>query len=81
MTTERAVSSKSAKEEALEVVERLPSDASMDDILYALDVMRAIRQGEDDVAAGNVLTQDEVEERVRQWRASSGQRARPPASE
>jgi hypothetical protein len=80
MAAEHDASLKSAKQESLEVISRLSDDASMDDVLYALDVLKAMREGEDDVANGRLLTQAEVEERIHRWRASSGPRALPRAS-
>jgi hypothetical protein len=44
-----------AKQEAMETIERLPDDASLDEIVYRLFVLNKIHQGIQDIDAGRVI--------------------------
>jgi predicted transcriptional regulator len=63
---------KSVKEEALEMLQRLPEDCTWEDIKYRIYLQERIAEGIADVAAGRVLTQSEVEQEVAGWLKSSG---------
>ena len=54
-----------AKETVRELLERLPDDCSLDDILYHLYVVQAIEKGLADVEAGRTIPHEEVRERLR----------------
>jgi predicted transcriptional regulator len=54
---------RSAKKEALELVERLPAQSTWDDILYELYVRKKIALGEAAADRGQVLPHDEVKRR------------------
>jgi len=54
-----------AKEAVRALLDRLPDDCSMDDVLYHLYVLRAIERGQADVAAGRALSHEQVEEELR----------------
>ena len=56
-----------AKQEVQQLLEELPDDATLEDIQYHLYVKQKIAQGLADVAAGRVLSQDEVEKRFARW--------------
>ena len=56
-----------AKQEVRELLERLPDDASLEDIQYHIYVQEKVRRGLSDVEAGRVLTQEEAEERMAKW--------------
>jgi predicted transcriptional regulator len=56
-----------AKQEVQQLLEELPDDATLEDIQYHLYVKQKIAQGLADVAAGRVLSQDEVEKRFAKW--------------
>ncbi|REJ85655.1 MAG: hypothetical protein DWQ45_18300 [Planctomycetota bacterium] len=63
-----------AKDKVQEILQRLPDDASLESIEYEIYVQRKIRQGEEDVAAGRVLTMDEMQLRLGKWlEESAGQ--------
>ncbi|REJ88841.1 MAG: hypothetical protein DWQ34_21505 [Planctomycetota bacterium] len=63
-----------AKDKVQEILQRLPDDASLESIEYEIYVQRKIRQGEEDVAAGRVLTMDEMQLRFGKWlEESAGQ--------
>jgi predicted transcriptional regulator len=57
-----------AKQEVLKVLDTLPEDASLEDIQYHLYVLQRIERGRQDVEAGRVIPQDEVERRMARWR-------------
>ena len=56
-----------AKQDVRKILEGLPEEASLEDIQYHLYVLQRIGRGREDVAAGRVVTQDEVEQRLARW--------------
>lgn len=48
------------KKQVHDVVDRLPDDATWDDVLYHLEVVRDIEAGLEDAKAGRVHTTEEV---------------------
>ena len=56
-----------AKQAVIELLEKLPDDASFDDIQYHIYVRQKIERGLEDVAAGRVVDQEEVERRMAKW--------------
>jgi hypothetical protein len=65
---------KTAKQELLELLERLPDEASMDTLLFEVHVALSVRRGREDASRGDVLTQDEVRQRLNESLASSGRK-------
>lgn len=61
------------KEEIIQMLQRLPNDCTLEDILYHLHVRQMVEQGIRDVEEGRVHTQEEVERMSAQWLKSSGQ--------
>jgi len=57
----------SPKQAVLEMIHRMPEDASLEDIQYHLFVLQKIERGLDDAEAGRVIPQDEVEKRLQKW--------------
>ena len=51
-------------EEVESLLERLPTDASIEDIQYHLYVMNKVRKGLESIERDGGLTQDQVEERL-----------------
>ena len=47
------------------VLERLPDDCSLDDVLYHLYVVQAVARGRADLEAGRTLSQQQVAEELR----------------
>lgn len=47
------------------VLDRLPDDCNLDDVLYHLYVVQAIARGQSDVKAGRTLSQQQVAEELR----------------
>ncbi len=56
-----------AKHDARKILDGLPEDASLEDIQYHLYVLQRIERGREDVAAGRIASQDEVEQRLAKW--------------
>jgi len=56
-----------AKQDVRRVLDGLPEEASLEDIQYHLYVLQRIERGREDVEAGRVLAQDEVEQRLTRW--------------
>ena len=57
----------SAKQQVQEILEKLPEDASLEDIQYHIYVRQKIEQGLADVAAGRVVSHEEVQRRLAKW--------------
>jgi predicted transcriptional regulator len=56
-----------AKQDVRTVLERLPEEASLEDIQYHLYVLQRIERGREDVERGRVVRQDEIEQRLAKW--------------
>ena len=57
------------REEIHKLADQLPADANWDDAMYALYVRMKVAEGEQDIAEGRVLEQEEVERRTAKWLA------------
>lgn len=57
-----------AKQQVQEILEKLPDDASLEDIQYHIYVRQKIEQGIADVEAGRVFSHEEVQRRLTKWR-------------
>lgn len=55
-----------AKQIALEIVQSLPEDCTLEDAAYRLYLRQLIEEGRQDVREGKVFTQEEVEREVAQ---------------
>lgn len=55
------------KQQALEAISKLPDDAKMDDIMYRLYVLDQIKKGMDDIDAGRVISQADLEKEIAKW--------------
>jgi len=53
------------KKTVRELLERLPDDCTLDDVLYHLHVVQAIQLGRQDVAKGRVASHAEVAQQLR----------------
>ncbi|MCP5197968.1 MAG: hypothetical protein H6970_15625 [Gammaproteobacteria bacterium] len=56
-----------AKQDALDAIERLPKSADMDEIMYRLYVLDKIRKGRQAVAEGNTLSSEQLKREMEQW--------------
>jgi predicted transcriptional regulator len=68
----KRVSSGSAKREALALIDKLPDNATTEDITAELYFKEQVDRGLRDVAAGRVLSHEELKKRVARWRKSAG---------
>lgn len=57
----------SAKQQVQDILEKLPEDASLEDIQYHIYVRQKIEQGLADVAADRVVSHEEVQRRLAKW--------------
>lgn len=56
-----------AKQEALDAIQRLPDNADTEEIMYRLYVLENIRRGQQDAAEGNTQPVEEVLKEVHAW--------------
>lgn len=54
------------KDQVRALLDKLPDDCSLDDVLYHLYVQKKVAAGLADVAEGRLLTHEEVAEEMRQ---------------
>jgi hypothetical protein len=63
--TSRAMAT--AKQEVEQLLAKLPSDCSLEDIQYHLYVIEKVRSGLDAADTEGTLSQDETEKRLSKW--------------
>lgn len=61
------MSTAKAKDEVIRILERLPDDASLEDIQYHIYVRQKIEHGMEDAEAGRTLTEEEFDRRMAKW--------------
>lgn len=61
-----------AKEVALEVINSLPDNCSLDDISYRLYLRRKLERSAKDIEEGRVYSTEEAREIVQSWFTPSG---------
>lgn len=69
MIPEGRAAMSSVREEIHKLADQLPADAGWDDAMYALYLRMKVAEGEQDIAEGRVLDQEEVERRTVRWLA------------
>ena len=63
-----------AKQQVRELLDRLPDDCSLDDVLYHLYVVRSIEKGLAEADSGRVIPHTEVAEALRRrWQVGNGE--------
>ena len=55
------------KELAKQVIDTLPEDAGLDEIMHALYVNTKFQRGEQEVREGKGVSHEEAKERMRKW--------------
>ena len=55
------------KQAVMDALQRLPENASLDDIAEELRIMAAIRKGREDVVAGRTKTHQQAEQLMESW--------------
>jgi hypothetical protein len=58
---------KTDKDQVRELLDRLPDNASLDEIQYHIYVRQKIQKGLDAARQGNVLSQQDAERRMAKW--------------
>ena len=56
-----------AKQEALDAIQRLPDNTDTEEIMYRLYVLENIRRGQQDAAAGKTQPAEEVLKEIQSW--------------
>ena len=57
----------SLKQEALNVISKMPDTAEIDDIMYRLYVIDKVRKGKESVQRGEVLSIEELKKEIESW--------------
>jgi hypothetical protein len=57
----------SAKEIMLEIAEKLPPDATLDDAIYELEFRQAVQQGLDELERGEGVPIEMVKAKIAEW--------------
>ncbi len=57
----------SAKQEALDAIQRLPDSADTEEMIYRLYVLENIRRGQQDVAEGKTESAEEMLKDIQSW--------------
>jgi predicted transcriptional regulator len=55
------------KQDAIDVIEQLPDDVPMDEIVYRLYVVNKVRRGMQDVEAGRGISSEELAREIEEW--------------
>ena len=63
----------SDKEDAIRAIQRLPDDASTEDVMYTMYVRAKIERGLRDIEAGHTVSHEEVMREIDEWLMSAGQ--------
>ncbi len=67
----------SIKQQALEWIQSLPDDCTLDDIRYQLYFRESVEAGLTAAEEGRVIPHEEVKRRVNEWLTSYGQTQAP----
>ena len=73
METENIGPEYSPKSAALKLIERMPDDTSLEDIMYHLYFRQRIDRGMDELDRGLSISHDDVKGNLKDWLLSSGQ--------
>ena len=60
------------KQDILKLIERMPDDASVEDIIYELYLRATVEKGQEDIRQDRTLSHSEVMEDIREWLQSAG---------
>lgn len=63
----------SDKEAALRLIERVPDDASLEEIMYAIYFRQRIDRGLRELDEGRTLSHEEIQRSLADWLRSAGQ--------
>ena len=57
----------SLKQEALNVISKMPDTAEIDDIMYRLYIIDKVRKGREAVQRGEVLSMEDLKKEIGSW--------------
>ena len=57
----------SLKQEAINVISKLPESADIDDIMYRLYVIDMVRKGRTEAKAGKLISIEDLEKEIEAW--------------
>ncbi len=57
----------SIKEEAINVINRLPDNVSIEDIMYKLYALDKVKKGQEDIKNGSYIKADELRKEIETW--------------
>ena len=60
-------SMQAAKQEALKIIDRLPEECDMDEIMYQLYVLDKIRKGQEAVVQDKTISGEELQREIDSW--------------
>jgi len=55
------------KEAIIQLIEKLPDDCTVEDILYELYLKQKVDQGLQDIQEGRIVEHEEVKQRMSRW--------------
>lgn len=55
------------KEEAIQLIEKMPDDCTVEDILYELYLKQKVDKGLQDIEEGRVVKHENVKQRMSKW--------------
>jgi predicted transcriptional regulator len=61
------------KQDVLEIVESMPDEATIEDIMYELFLRVELEEGLEDIRNGRTVPNEEVLQKIASWRQSVGQ--------
>ena len=61
------------KEEAIKLIQQLPDECTLTDIMAELYFKQKVEQGLTDIEEGRTISQEEVKKRMAKWAKSIGQ--------
>jgi len=64
---DRGIDASTAKEEIRKMLDKIPDDASLEDIQYHIYVRQKVEHGLKDVKDGRTISQEEIERRMSKW--------------
>ncbi len=61
------VSMENLKQEAINVISKMPDTAEIDDIMYRLYVIDKVRKGRESVQRGEVVSMEDLKKEIESW--------------
>lgn len=60
----------SVKEQVLQAINRLPNDINYRDVVEEIAFLAAVREAEQDIEQGRVITNEQMKARIGEWTAN-----------